>query len=207
MLHHPATEETDVSMLARLRRQPVDGAAWQKFVERYRPGILSFCLAFPLQPADAEDVAQTVLLKLVRKLRDFHYDPNQSFRGWLKAVTRNILLDYHAQLRADRGSGDSDVLHLLENVEAREGLVQQLEAEFDHELLDLALRTVQPRVPAQQWEAFRLTALEGLSGADAAAQLGMLVATVYTSKSKVQKLVREEIQRLEARVAEGPAPG
>jgi hypothetical protein len=48
-----------------------------------------------------------------------------------------------------------------------------------------------------QWVNTLVTALEGLSGAEAGAQLGMLVATVYTSKSKVQKLVREELGRLE----------
>ena len=56
---------------------------------------------------------------------------------------------------------------------------------------------VRARVKPQQWEAFRLTALEGLSGAETGARLGMLVATVFTTKSKVQKLVRDEVRRLE----------
>lgn len=61
-------------------------------------------------------------------------------------------------------------------------------------------RAVQGPVPSRQ-PAANLSAyglLEGRSGAEAAAQLKMLVATVYTAKSKVQRLVREEIQRLEA---------
>jgi RNA polymerase sigma-70 factor (ECF subfamily) len=61
-------------------------------------------------------------------------------------------------------------------------------------------------VPGQQWEAFRLTALEGLSGAEVGARLGMLVATVYTAKSKVQKVVREEARRLEGLPDEEPSP-
>jgi RNA polymerase sigma-70 factor (ECF subfamily) len=59
---------------------------------------------------------------------------------------------------------------------------------------------------AQKWEAFRLTALESMSGADAALTLGMKVATVFTAKSKVQKLVREEIQRLETGSLPAHAP-
>src|SRR5262249_23500192 len=159
------------------------------------------------QPADAEDVTQTVLLRLVAKLRDFRYDPSQSFRAWLKAVTRHVLSDFLTERKRDQGSGDSGVLGLLENVEAREGLVPQLEAEYDGERLEEALRGVRPRVPPQQWDAFRLTALEGLSGAEAATQLGMLVATVYTAKSKVQKLVRAQLGRLECRTdAEETSP-
>jgi RNA polymerase sigma-70 factor (ECF subfamily) len=65
---------------------------------------------------------------------------------------------------------------------------------------------VHPRVPPQQWDAFRLTALEGMSGTAAAVQLGMLVATVYTAKSKVQKIVREEIRRLEGCADDTPGP-
>jgi RNA polymerase sigma-70 factor (ECF subfamily) len=190
-------EATSATLLGVLRDRPADAAAWQEFVRRYRPRIYAFCLAYPLQPDDAEDVTQTVLLKLTAKLREFRYDPSLSFRAWLKTVTRNALCDFLSERRGERGSGDSAVVRLLENVEARDGLARQLEAEFDQELLEEALRRVRPNVPPQQWEAFRLTALEGLSGAEASARLGMLVVTVYTAKSKVQKLVREEVARLE----------
>lgn len=193
----PKGETTSITLLGKLREQPGSPAHWQDFVQRYRPRIYAYCLGCSLQPADAEDVTQSVLLKLVVKMRDFRYDPAQSFRGWLATVTRHALSDFLAERGRHQGSGGSAILQLLDNVEAREGLARQLEAEFDQELLEEALRRVQSRVPPQQWEAFRLTALEGLSGADAAARLGMLVATVYTAKSKVQKLVRQEIAGLE----------
>ncbi len=192
-------DATSATLLGRLREQPADDAAWQEFVRRYRPRIYAYCIAFPLQPADAEDVTQAVLLKLVDRMRAFRYDPSQSFRAWLKTVTHHVLCDFLEERQRCQGSGDSEVVRLLANVEAREGLVRQLEAEFDQELLDEALRRVKPRVPPRQWDAFQLTVLEGLTGAAAGAQLGMLVATVYTAKSKVQKLVREEIARLEGR--------
>jgi RNA polymerase sigma-70 factor (ECF subfamily) len=137
-----------------------------------------------------------VLLKLVTAMRKFQYDPAQRFRAWLKTVTHNALKDFLAE-RRERGSADSAVVRLLDNVEAREGLARAVEAEFDRELLDEALRRTRAAAPPQQWEAFRLTALEGISGAEAGARLGMRVATVYTARSKVQKLVREELRRLE----------
>ncbi len=42
-----------------------------------------------------------------------------------------------------------------------------------------------------------MTALEGRSGAEAAALLHMQVGTVFKAKSKVQQMLREEIERLE----------
>jgi RNA polymerase sigma-70 factor (ECF subfamily) len=205
---HYDEDSTDVTLLMRLRTEPTNTKAWNDFVCRYRPLICKYALSFPLQPADAEDVAQNVLLKLVAKMREFHYDATQSFRAWLRTVTRNVLIDFHAERqRAPASGGDDRVLQLLANLEAREALVQQLEEEFDRELFDIALRHVRPRVPASQWEAFSLTALQGRTGAEAAAQLSMLVATVYTAKSKVQKLVFEEVRRLEQRNCGVPDAG
>ena len=190
-------ETTSVTLLGRLHQQPGDAAAWQEFVARYRPRIYTQCLALALQPADAEDVTQAVLLRLVEKLPQFRYDPTQCFRAWLKTVTHHILVDYLTEKRRLPGSGETAVVRLLENVQAREDLVREMEAEYERELFEEALKQVRERVPVQQWEAFRLTALEQLSGAEVAARLGMLVATVYTARSKVQKLVRDEVQLLE----------
>ena len=53
------------------------------------------------------------------------------------------------------------------------------------------------RVAPHTWEAFRLVALEGLPVAEVAATVQMQVAMVYVAKSKVQKMLREEIQKLE----------
>jgi RNA polymerase sigma-70 factor (ECF subfamily) len=196
-------ETTSVTLLGRLHQQPGDAAAWHEFVARYRPRILAQCLALGLQVTDAEDVTQAVLLRLVEKLPQFHYDPTQCFRAWLKTVTHHLLVDYLAEQRRQQGSGETAIIHLLENVQARENLVREMEAEYERELFEQALRRVREQVPAQQWEAFRLTALDQLSGAEAAARLGMLVATVYTARSKVQKLVREEVHRLEGQSGHG----
>jgi RNA polymerase sigma factor (sigma-70 family) len=194
----PAASRTSVSLLARIRRDPSDQAAWGEFVQRYAPKIYRWCRQWKLQEADAEDVTQDVLAKLADKLRTFDYDPALSFRGWLKTVTQHALSDYLSERRrCGSGSGDSAVAQMLESLEARTDLVTHLAEVFDRELLEEALARVQLRVPPRRWEAFRLTALEGLSGAEVAARLKMNVTTVFTSKCKVQKLVREEIKRLE----------
>lgn len=205
-MHKLDAETTSATLLNRLRLHPEDPAAWHAFVERYRPRIYAFCVALPLQPSDAEDVTQTVLLKLVAKLREFHYDPSQSFRGWLQTVTRHALSDFLAERTRAPATGDSVIARLLATVEAREGLVQQLGAEFDLELLEAALARVRPHVSPQQWEAFRLTALEGMTGAAVAARLGMVVISVYAARSKVQKLVRAEIRLLNRDPSAPPEP-
>jgi RNA polymerase sigma-70 factor (ECF subfamily) len=188
--------QTSATLLARLRQVPVDQAAWVQFTERYGRKIFAWCRRWNLTEADAEDVTQNVLLKLTEKMQTFEYDPARSFRAWLKTVTRNAWSDYWAGHKAV-AAGGSQALELLQTVEAREDLVQRLEDEFDRELLEEAKARVRVRVTTRTWEAFERTALHGQSGAEAARALGMKVATVFVARSKVQKMLQEELQRLE----------
>jgi RNA polymerase sigma-70 factor (ECF subfamily) len=99
--------------------------------------------------------------------------------------------------RAQAAAGDSQAWELLRSLEAREDLVGKLEEAFDLELLEAAKVQVQLRVAPHTWEAFRLAALENWPVAEVAARVSMQVAMVYVAKSKVQKMLQEEIRKLE----------
>jgi RNA polymerase sigma-70 factor (ECF subfamily) len=192
-----AEMSTRISLLIRLRREPADQGAWDEFVRRYGGLILAWCRQWGLQPADAEDVSQNVLLKLAHHLRSFVYDPARRFRGFLRTTAHNACMDYlESKRRVVAAGADPGVQAVLESVQARDDLAARLEEAFDLERLELAQSRVRERVEPHTWEAFRLTALEGLSGA-AAAALGMQVGTVFKAKSKVQRMLRDEIERLE----------
>jgi RNA polymerase sigma factor (sigma-70 family) len=196
---------TRVTLLGRLRRDPTNQSIWAEFVEHYGTKIYAWCRKWSLQEADAQDVTQNVLLKLADKMRTFEYDPSRSFRAWLKTLTHHAWSDFvESRRRPGLGSGDSGMVDLLHSVEARDDLLQQLEAEFDRELLEEATARVRLRVAPQTWEAFRLTALEGLSGADAAERIPMQVAQVFVAKRRVQKMLSMEIAKLEGRNEEAP---
>jgi RNA polymerase sigma-70 factor (ECF subfamily) len=189
---------TSETLLGRLRESPGDQAAWDRFVERYGPKIYGWCRQWRLQEADAEDVTQNVLLCLARKLRTFAYDPSRSFRGWLRTLTEHACSDFFAERqRGVHASGDSAVLEVLKSAPARADLLARLEEQFDQELMGEALARVRLRVEPQTWEAFRLTATEGLSGEDTAERLGMRLTAVFKAKSRVRQLLRDEVARLE----------
>ncbi|MBV9123374.1 MAG: RNA polymerase sigma factor [Planctomycetes bacterium] len=195
--------KTSTTLLERLGRLPTDQAAWKEFVDRYGPKICQWCRHWHLQEAEVQEVTQEVLLKLAVKMRTFRYDTSRSFRGWLKTLTRHAWSD----LRENRQRLLPAVCHApeeLETIAAREDLVQRLEEEFDRELLETAMARVQVRVQVHTWDAFRLTALEGLSGADAAARLDLPVASVFVAKYRVQQMLREEVARLEGNSGEQP---
>jgi RNA polymerase sigma factor (sigma-70 family) len=192
------SSRTSVTLLGRLRRDPKDPAAWNDFVGRYRPQILQWCRRWRLQESDAQDVTQVVLLKLNGLMETFIYDPSKSFRGWLKTLTHHAWRDLVDERRRDGlGSGDSSMREFFESIEAGDDLVQHLEHEFRRELMDRAMVLVRPRVAPRTWDAFRLTALEGCSGAAAAARLDMKVAHVYVAKSEIKLMIQDEIRKLE----------
>jgi len=180
-----------------LRRSPTDEAAWEEFLRRYGPRIQGWCRGWGLQDADAEDVAQMVLLRLAARMREFEYDPTRSFRAWLKTISHHAWCDLIAARKNQVGSGDSQIVSLLESVKARDDLAGRVEEAYDMELLEKALERVRLRVQATTWEAYRLTAIEGLSGAETATRLNMKVVTIFKAKSNVQKMLQEELRALE----------
>jgi RNA polymerase sigma factor (sigma-70 family) len=197
-MNEPSMLRTSTSLLLRLRQETQDQAAWNAFVDRYGPQIFAWCRRWGLQETDAEDVTQTVLLKLAEKLRAFEYDPSRRFRAWLKTVAQHAWVDLvREQQRAGQGAGDSAAIAQLHEVQAREDLETRLEAAYDLELLDEAMARVKLRVEPHTWDAFRLTALEQVSVEEVTARLNLPAAVVYKARSKVQKMLREEMEAME----------
>jgi RNA polymerase sigma factor (sigma-70 family) len=191
-------DPTSATLLDRVGLSPNDQVAWARFVDLYGSRIRGWCRQWGLQEADSEDVTQDVLLRLAQKLRTFHYDPSRSFRGWLRTLTQNALADFLAdRKRRCSGSGGDDAWEQIQSVQARDDLIEHLNDQFDAEILAMACARARERVEPQTWEAFSLTAYEGLSGETVAARLGMSRETVFNAKSRVLKLVREEARRLD----------
>ena len=86
--------------------------------------------------------------------------------------------------------------HLLQSVEAHQDLERRLADEFDLEIKEEAMARVQLRVAPRTWEAFRLQVDEYLSADEVAQRLNMDVAMVHVAKSRVLKMLREEIEKL-----------
>lgn len=189
---------TSLTLLSRLRQPEKDEAGWTEFVERYGQRIFGWCIHRGLQAADAEEVTQSVLIKMVKQLREFEYDPARSFRGWLRTVTENAVKDFFRSLNDRKVSaGGSAILQQLGQVEATTDLNERLQEVFDLELAEEAMARVSARVRQNRWQAWYLTAREGRSGAEVAAQLNMKIVSVYTARNQIQQLIADEIKDLD----------
>ncbi|WP_328470608.1 sigma-70 family RNA polymerase sigma factor [Actinoplanes sp. NBC_00393] len=134
-----------------------DAGAWKALVERYAPLVGSVIVRHRLYGADAEDVAQTVWLRLVEHLRDLR-EP-RALPMWLITISRNEcvrVLKAGKRLRPVDPTLDGETLHVGEAAEPDQALLdgerhQRLLAAFA-ELSDrhrelLLLLTADPPIP------------------------------------------------------------
>jgi RNA polymerase sigma factor (sigma-70 family) len=192
----PASAETSLSLLKRLKLRPTDEIAWNEFVERYGARILRWCRYWGLQHADAADITQTVLTKIARNIGRYDKDLG-SFRGWLKTITHHAWYDLINSPPHKVATGGEAVYERLKSEEARDDLTRQIESAWEQELMELATDRVQLRVKPKTWKIFELTAFENVSGEHVADDLGMSVPAVYRAKSRVLKMLRDEVASLQ----------
>ena len=104
------TPTTRASLLFRLR-DAHDHEAWVEFVSLYEPVVYRLLRRHGLQDADARDVMQELFLAVSRSID--RWDPAKergSFRGWLRRVARNLVINWLKQpQRRTTATGGSDL--------------------------------------------------------------------------------------------------
>lgn len=188
---------THVSLLLRLR-DPQDHEAWLEFVSLYDQAIYRLLRRHGLQDADAREVMQELLLAVSRSVD--RWDPSKergTFRGWLRRVARNLVINWLKQRhRRATATGDSSLQAMLEMLPAPS---DPETIEFDNELrralFQRAAERVREEVRPATWQAFWETAVVGMSPAEAAKKLNVNAGAVRVAKCRV-------LARLQAAVAE-----
>lgn len=194
-----ADHRTSPTLIGRVQADPHDHSAWVEFERRYSDSIRGWCRRWGLQSSDADDLTQDVLLAVSKQMERFEYDRSRRFRGWLKTIAHRAWCDFlDTQRRRAVASGETAIMELLEQQGAEDDFADHIEHEWRRELLEQALESVEGRVQGHTWEAFRLLTREGLSGAEVAERLDMQVGAVWVAASKVRKMIRQEVRRMES---------
>jgi RNA polymerase sigma-70 factor (ECF subfamily) len=181
--------QTPPSLLHRLRDQPEDSEAWQRFVLLYDPLLSAWLRRHAIQDADQQDLLQDIFSAVFREMPTFKYDPTKGrFRGWLRAVLVNRVRHFWRS-RPGREYHDA-VLEQLED--ERSSLARTWDREHDEHVLARLLEMVRPDFEATTWEAFRRVMLEGRDVVQVAEELALSVNAVRLAKSRVLKRLREE---------------
>jgi RNA polymerase sigma-70 factor (ECF subfamily) len=162
--------------------------AWERFVKIYTPLLFFWARRFGCNQTEADDLVQDIMTALVAKLPQFHYDPAQTFRGWLRTVAVNKWRERR------RKPGVSALAH----EPAQE---DPAEAFWDHEykahLVRRALTVMQSDFEESTWKACWLTVVEGHSGAEAAKLLNTTPGAIAAARFRVLTRLREELAGVE----------
>ena len=193
------TPTTRASLLSRLA-DPQDHEAWVEFVSIYEPVAYRLLRRHGLQDADARELVQDLFVAVSKSID--RWDPDRqrgSFRGWLRRVTRNLVINWlKARERRVPAVGGSNLQAMLEQAPAES---DPETAEFDNEvrraLFRRAADQVREEVQPATWQAFWETAVRGTSAADAAKKLDMQSGAIRVAKCRVLVRLRAAIESLE----------
>ena len=189
--------ETRQSLL--LRAQTGETNAWKDLADLYRPLILGWLNRQGVPAVDLEDLSQEVLLSVVKHLPGFqHSGQRGAFRAWLRTIVCSRTADYWraqgADTQAQGGSGATAALQEIADPDS--ALNRQWDEEHDHYVVHCLLDLVEGEFEPFTLQAFRRLALDGISGAEAAEELGLSVVAVYVAKSRVLARIRQKAEGL-----------
>jgi len=191
--------ETRTSLLARLRDR-ADQQAWDEFATVYEPAVFRLARKRGLQDADARDLTQEVLAAVARSIDRWESQGQPGgFRAWLYTIARNLTVNALTRGGRHRGSGDSAVWRMLSDVPSDDEETTAFALAYRREAFSQAAAEVRGDVQPSTWQAFWLSAIEGVEIAEVARRLNVSVGVVYASRSRVLARLRQRVEALEGR--------
>ena len=189
---------TSISLLDRLKRANPDAPEWRKLTHIYLPLIRYWLGRVPGLHDEADDLAQEVLVVLLRELPLFERQRSGSFRAWLRQITvnciRTFLRDRGKQPLARLGEDADNLVSQLEDPNS--DLSRQWDRDHDKHVFQKLLALVQPDFEPNTWRAFVHFAIEGAAAAEVAQKMGLSECAVVQAKFRVLKRLREEAGEL-----------
>ncbi|MHB8520063.1 MAG: RNA polymerase sigma factor [Limisphaerales bacterium] len=197
---------TRQSLLSRLKHWD-DHASWQRFFDTYWKLIYTVAIQSGLTDAEAQDVVQDTVISVSKSMPTFQYDPAVgSFKTWLLNLTRWRIVDQvrkrpkKVRPRIESGNDDAARTATVDQIPDPNGNGVELfwDEEWRKNLVDAAVQRVKCRVDPQHYQLFDLYVVKELPVRKICKLFQVSAGRVYLVKHRINRLIRKEIQRLEA---------
>ena len=188
-------DSTSRSLIVRLQND--EAPAWQELVTLYSPLIFFWCRKLGLSDQDCGDVTQDVFRSVVSHIATFKKkQPSDTFRGWLRTVTRNKVIDFfrddNRRLAAVGGSEAYKKLSQAPDVDDLP-IRDDDELQQEHALFMRAIEMIRDDFTEKTWNAFWEVVVNELSATEAGERLDMKSGSVRVAKSRVLKRLRLQL--------------
>lgn len=197
---------TSLPLLGRMRVR-TDQASWTEFVDLYAPLLYRWNVAVGLQPADAQEVVQEVLLVVHQRLDGFQRRHPGTFRAWLRAITLNKVRELRRRRRRDdRSASATDMLDGLPDQRADFAWAER----YAEDLFRRACELARPQVNDTTWRMFLAAYVDRRPVEEVARQFGVTRNAVSIAQcrclSKVRLIVGDYLDdSLQAPIPDGDA--
>ena len=183
-----AARDTEATIVQAARSG--DRAAFARLHERYAPMVHGIALA-RVPPPDAADVVQEAFLHALERMRFLRDDG--AFGPWIAAIARNLAIEFHRRGRVRR----HDELIDQPAPAGRSGGDAATEKAMG--VLEL-IRTL----PETYAETLVLRLVEGLTGPQIAACVGMTHGSVRVNLTRGMQMLRERLGASQIRLEDTP---
>lgn len=197
---HKKATASDTSHSLLKRAQAMDEEAWSTLVEVYSP-LINYWVRLKgiSKQHDIENTRQDVFLNLARYLHSFHRNSNKgAFRKWLRTITHNLAFTAHrhnkdivlggnagADMFNNLACGQVSIFDSVSSVHVAESSI----------LYRSIMKWIESSFTDVQIGIFSGLVIHGRKPKDLAEDLGVSLYTVYHTKSRVLKKVREEFEQ------------
>jgi RNA polymerase sigma-70 factor, ECF subfamily len=166
-----------------------DPATFEAFVREYQDVVFAVALRLLANPAEAEDVAQTVFLKAFERFDEIGSSP--AVAGWLKTVTTNACLNHLSRYRARwRFFSEIDAADPERSFESRLTAPDSSARDLERAEAEARLERALERLPDHQRVPLVLFHFEDKSYVEIAGLLGVSLAKIKTDIHRGREALR-----------------
>ncbi len=185
-------ETTSLSLLERAKAN--DAAAWERLRDLYVPLVFQWCRQSGVRAADVPDVGQEVFVAVADGLLRFRRDRDgDTFRGWLRTLTRNKIADMRRQRQGGLdAAGGSDAQRQFTQI-VFDDPSEEISPAGEVEILYVrAIEIIGSEFPDWYKVAFLRVVVDEHRPEDVAADLEKRTSAIYNAKSRILRRLREE---------------
>jgi RNA polymerase sigma-70 factor (ECF subfamily) len=175
----------DADLLDRLRAG--DPRAFEDLVRRYQHRVFGVALRMLQSPAEAEDIAQDVFLRVHRAIGTFRGDAKLS--TWLYGITSNLCLNRLTSASRTRTRHDEDAVMRAPSD------APDATAAMERSEVEAALHQAITELPDERRIVVVLRDLEGLSYEEIAEALDLEVGTVRSRLHRARMDLKSKMER------------